>query len=97
MVTARNFEAHGTSKRTENVLEALRIMATVWEWVRVRGWGVQPHFCPSPNPDFDVSWERMGKNVQKWGKKYMEREGKSIRFSKLLILYYHYFRHINYY
>ena len=33
---------------------------------------------------------------QKWGKKYMEREGKSIRFSKLLILYNHYFRHINY-
>ena len=33
---------------------------------------------------------------EKWGKKYMEREGKSIRFSKLLILYYHYFRHINY-
>ena len=58
--------------------------------------GVQPHFCPSPNPDFDVSWEKMGENVQKWGKKYMKREGKSIRFSKLLILYYHYFRHINY-
>ena len=33
---------------------------------------------------------------KKWGKKYMEREGKSIRFSKFLILYYHYFRHINY-
>ena len=59
-------------------------------------WGVQPHFCPSPNPDFDVSWEKMGKNVQKWGKKYMERERKSIRFRKLLMLYYHYFRHINY-
>ena len=59
-------------------------------------WGVQPHFCPSPNLDFDVSWEKMGENVQKWGKKYMEREGKSIRFSKLLIIYYYYFRHINY-
>ena len=23
--------------------------------------GVQPHFCPSPNPDFDVSWEKWGK------------------------------------
>ena len=55
-----------------------------------------PHFCPSPNPYFDVSWGKMGKNVQKWGKKYMEREGKSIRFSKLWILYYHYFRRINY-
>ena len=60
------------------------------------GRGVQSHFCPSPNPDFDVPWGKMGKNVQKWGKKYVEREGKSIRFSKLLILYYHYFRHINY-
>ena len=62
--------------------------------------GVQPHFfhfCPSPNSDFDVSWEKMGKNVQKWGKKYMEREGKIIHFSKLLTLYYHYFWHINYY
>ena len=54
------------------------------------------HFCPSPNPDFDVFWGKMGKNVQKWGKKCMEREGKSIHFSKLLILYYHYFRHIDY-
>ena len=25
-----------------------------------------------------------GKNVKKWGKKYMEREGKSIHFNKLL-------------
>ena len=34
-------------------------------------WGVQPHFCPSPNPDFDVSWEKMGKKVYgKRGKKY---------------------------
>ena len=30
------------------------------------GGGVQPHFCPFPNPDFDVSWAKMGK-------KYMER------------------------
>ena len=22
-------------------------------------------FLPIPNPDFDVSWEKMGKNVQK--------------------------------
>ena len=28
----------------------------------------------------------MGKNVKKWGKKYMEREGKSIRFNKLLYI-----------
>ena len=61
----------------------------------VGGRGVQPHFCPFC-PDFDVSWGKMGTNVQKWGKKYMERERKNIRFSKLLILYYHYFRHINY-
>ena len=27
-----------------------------------------------------------GKNVKKWGKKYMEREGKSIRFNKLLYI-----------
>ena len=27
-----------------------------------------------------------GKNGQKWGKKYMEREGKSIRFNKLLYI-----------
>ena len=27
---------------------------------------------------------RDGKSVKKWGKKYMEREGKSIRFNKLL-------------
>ena len=25
------------------------------------------HFCPSPNPDFDVSWE-------KWGKMYKNEE-----------------------
>ena len=30
------------------------------------GGGVQPHFCPSPNPDFDETWGKMGK-------KYMER------------------------
>ena len=28
----------------------------------------------------------MGKNLKKWGKKYMEREGKSIRFNKLLYI-----------
>ena len=28
----------------------------------------------------------MRKNVKKWGKKYMEREGKSIRFNKLLYI-----------
>ena len=28
----------------------------------------------------------MGKNVKKWGKKYMEREGKSIRFNKFLYI-----------
>ena len=28
----------------------------------------------------------MGKNVKKWGKKYMEREGKSIHFNKLLYI-----------
>ena len=28
----------------------------------------------------------MGKNVKKWGKKYMEREGKIIRFNKLLYI-----------
>ena len=28
----------------------------------------------------------MGKNVKKWGKKYMEIEGKSIRFNKLLYI-----------
>ena len=39
---------------------------------KIGGGGVQPHFCPTPNPDFDVSCV---KNVQKWGKKYMkERE-----------------------
>ena len=27
--------------------------------------GVQPHFCPSPNPDFDVSWGKMCKNGEK--------------------------------
>ena len=27
-----------------------------------------------------------GKNVKKWGKKFMEREGKSIRFNKLLYI-----------
>ena len=25
--------------------------------------GVQPHFCPLPNPDFHVSWEKMGEKV----------------------------------
>ena len=49
--------------------------------------GVQPHFIPSPNPDFDVSWEKMGK-------KHMEREGKSICFTTLLAYYYHCFLHI---
>ena len=29
---------------------------------------------------------RMEKNVKKWGKKYMDREGKSIRFNKLLYI-----------
>ena len=39
------------------------------------GGGVQPHFYPSPNPDFDMSWGKMGKNVQKWGKSiWKERE-----------------------
>ena len=28
----------------------------------------------------------MGTNVKKWRKKYMEREGKSIRFNKLLYI-----------
>ena len=28
-------------------------------------WGLQIHFCPSPNPDFDVSWEKMCKNWEK--------------------------------
>ena len=45
------------------------------------------HFCPSPNPDFNVSWAKMGK-------KYMEREGKSIRFNTLSVYYYHCFLHI---
>ena len=54
------------------------------------GGRVQPHFCPSPNPDFDVSWAKMGK-------KYMEREGKSIRFNTLLAYYYHCFLHIKLY
>ena len=27
--------------------------------------GVQPHFCPSSNPDFDVSWGKMCKNEEK--------------------------------
>ena len=51
------------------------------------GGRVQPHFCPSPNPDFDVCWGKMGK-------KYMEREGKSIRFNTLSAYYYHCFLHI---
>ena len=35
------------------------------------GGGVQPHFCLSPNPDFDVSSKKMGKKVYgKRGKKY---------------------------
>ena len=37
--------------------------------------GVQPHFCPSPNPDFDVSWEKMGKMCKNGGKSiWKERE-----------------------
>ena len=31
-------------------------------------WGSNPifvHFCPSPNPDFDVSWGKMCKNGEK--------------------------------
>ena len=48
--------------------------------VNIGGGGVQPHFCPSPNPDFDVSWAKMGK-------KYIEREGKSIGFNSLSAYY----------
>ena len=42
------------------------------------------HFFPSCAEIW--IWEKMGKNVKKWGKKYMEREGKSIRFNKLLYI-----------
>ena len=38
--------------------------------------GVQPHFCPSPNPDFDVSWAKMGKI----GKKVHGKRGKKYSF-----------------
>ena len=37
----------------------------------------------------------MGKNVKKWGKKYMEKEGKSIRFKKLLYIIIIVFRILN--
>ena len=40
------------------------------------GEGVQPHFCPSPNPDFDVSWGKMCKN----GKKVYGKRGKKYSF-----------------
>ena len=58
-------------------------------------WGSNPIFA---HPqiliyDFNVSWGKMCKNGEK---KYMEREGKNIYFSKLLILYHHYLWHINY-
>ena len=38
----------------------------VYVCLRMYLWGgVQTHFCPSPNPDFDVSWAKMGKNEEK--------------------------------
>ena len=45
----------------------------------VRYWGVQPHFSPRHTEIWIWGWEKMGK-------KYMEREGKSIRFNKLLYI-----------
>ena len=35
------------------------------EYCLMGGGGIQPHFCPSPNPDFDVSWGKMCKNGEK--------------------------------
>ena len=49
------------------------------------------------NPIFAQDTPKFGfGDVKKWGKKYMEREGKSIRFNKLLynVHYYHSFLHI---
>ena len=38
--------------------------------VKVMYWGVQPHFCPWKNVCFPIF-----SNGEKWGNKYMEREG----------------------
>ena len=53
----------------------------------IGGGGSNPIFCPSHNPDFDVSRVKMGEKV--YGKR-----GKSIRFNTLSAYYYHCFLHI---
>ena len=60
--------------------------------MKLWGGGSNPIFA---HPQIVISM-CLGEKCGKMGKKYMEREGKSIHFSKLLTLYYHHIRHINY-
>ena len=49
--------------------------------LKMGGWGnpIFSHFCPSPNPDFEVSWEKMGK-MCKNGEKVYGKRGKKYSF-----------------
>ena len=46
------------------------------QWYSVKCWGVQPHFTQD-TPKFGFG------DGQKWGKKYMEREGNKLSIFKL--------------
>ena len=50
------------------------------------GGGVQPHFCPWKNVSFPIS-----SHGEKWGKKYMEREGNEYFSLSFHILFFPFF------
>ena len=70
-------------------------LSVLYTFINIHSWGGEPapFLLIFAHPQILISM-CLGQKWGKMGKKYMEREGKSIRFNTLSAYYYHCFLHI---